>query len=759
MRQKIIAGLGVAIALGVALLWAAGKGWFGLHEGPGTPHPERRPGEVVTAVESQTRASAEDIGAHSDKQILFGDLHVHTTVSFDAFAISMPALDGEGSHPQSDACDYARFCSALDFWSINDHASGLTPRVWEETIDSIRQCNEIAGDPTNPDTVAFLGWEWTQVGTTPEDHFGHKNVVLAHTDDARIPTRPIGAGSTASATSNSVPPTLALGALALSEGGRTHDMARFFQERAAVPTCPDGVPSPDLLPDCRELAETPADLFRKLDEWGHDSIVIPHGTSWGMYGPTGTDWAKQLATRMHDPDRQTLLEIYSGHGNSEEYRDWRGIEEDPDGHVTCPAPRANYLPRCWRAGEIIEQRCLEDGTDPAECETRAADARDLAAQAGLQAHLTIPGYEPSEWLDAGQCRDCAQPAFNFRPGGSAQYIAALTNFDDPADTSAPRRFRFGFLASSDNHFARPGTGYKEVSRRGFTESTNRPPKSTLSAVMTPPKTERASKAVAFDRESSGLQAFQLFEMERQASFFLTGGLVATHANGRDRESIWEALQRRETYGTSGPRILLWFDLLNPPGSRGRSVPMGAEVEMGTAPIFQVRAAGSFAQKPGCPDYATGALSPEEVTRLCKGECYNPSDERRKITRIEVIRIRPQAQAGEPIAPLIEDPWRSFACDPDPAGCAATFTDPEYAVLERDTVYYARVIEDARPTINGGGFRCENDTDGNCTRITLCGTDDATDDCLSDSEPRAWSSPIYVDWPRQTGNEASANSGV
>ena len=118
---------------------------------------------------------------------------MHTTFSADAFMRSLPLLQSEGAHPPADACDFARFCSDLDFWSINDHAEALTPQRWRETQESIRHCNEVAGDPASPDLVAFLGWEWTQVGRSPADHFGHKNVVLRDTDEALVPARPISA--------------------------------------------------------------------------------------------------------------------------------------------------------------------------------------------------------------------------------------------------------------------------------------------------------------------------------------------------------------------------------------------------------------------------------------------------------------------------------------------------------------------------------------------------------------------------------------
>ena len=753
LARFLVPGLLVGVVAVLALVHGAGEGWLGAHESPGEVTAKRIPTEVVASRVRTGKAAAASRDADPSKQILFGDLHVHTTFSVDAFGISLPLLAGEGAHPPADACDYARFCSALDFWSINDHAEGLSSQHWSETVDSIRQCNSVAGDTQNPDVVAFLGWEWTQVGATPEDHYGHKNVILRYTDDDRIPTRPIASRGRA-ARAMAISGGLGFGAVALLSGEpRVHGLARLLAERRAMEDCTEGVPVRELPDGCFESTETPGELFAKLDDWGHDSIVIPHGTTWGFYTPPGSTWDKQLTPAQHDPARQTLVEVFSGHGNSEEYRDFRGSAPAADGRAGCPEPTPEYLPSCWRAGQIIHERCTAAGEDSAECDARAATARQNVVDADIQGFLTVPGAEASDWLDSGQCRDCFQPAFNYRPGGATQYMLALRNFDDPTE---PRRFEFGFMASSDNHTARPGTGYKEIDRRENTEAAGAVTADALGPLSSK-VTEPVPESLAFEPSRMPALAFNAVEAERQASFFLTGGLIAAHAAGRDRDSIWDAMGRREVYGTSGPRILLWFDLLNAPSESGGVLPMGAKTQMATAPEFRVRALGSFEQKPGCPEYTTASLSPERIAHLCRGECYNPSDERRTITRIEVVRIRPQNRPDEPIGPLIEDPWRVIPCPADPAGCSLSFSDTEFESAGRDALYYVRAIEAASLAVNADNLRCSREANGECRESNPCYGDFRTpyqDDCLAETEERAWSSPIFVDFagPRDRGVE-------
>ena len=249
----------------------------------------------------------------------------------------------------------------------------------------------------------------------------------------------------------------------------------------------------------------------------------------------------------------------------------------------------------------------------------------------------------------------------------------------------------------------------------------------------------------FDASTVENAIFGVFESERGASFFLNGGLTAVHAPSRDRNAIYDALQNRQVYGTSGPRILLWFDLLNAPNSRERS-PMGSQASLSEAPIFEVRAVGSFEQKPGCPDYSTGAMSPERIARVCQGECYNPADVRRKISRIEVVRIRPQQSRDEDVSQLIDDPWRSFECEGDPAGCRVVFSDDEFRRSGRDALYYVRAIEEPSLAVQADPLRCERDDRGRCIAVNPCFTldGDISEDCLAPTEERAWSSPIFID---------------
>jgi hypothetical protein len=748
--RLLLAVVVLVVVAGTVIFWSL-RG--GKHEGPGevattrvapdvVAARARTQKEAVAALQQVKPASGEVTAAAPavDKQILFGDLHVHTTFSADAFQRSLPLLQGEGAHPPADACDYARFCSDLDFWSINDHAEAISPRHWQETKETIRRCNAVAGDPKNPDTVAFLGWEWTQVGATKETHYGHKNVIFRDTEEDRVPRRPIGAaGRTLALLRQGQPLRQRLSLVLLDYPNRQRylDFGEYSREVGNTKECPAGVDTRQLPVDCLETADTPRDLFEKLDQWGFDSLVIPHGTTWGLYTPPGVTLDKQLTTAQHDPERQTLIEVFSGHGNAEEFRSWKEIDWDAQGNAVCPAPTKDYLPCCWQAGELIRARCGDAPSE--ECERRVQQARLNYLAAGVTGQRTVPGATAEEWLDCGQCRDCYLPAFAMRPGDSVQYGLAISNFDDPGN---PKRFRFGFIGSSDNHSARPGTGYKDYQRRMMTETTGARDKEWAERMQGPP-VPRTPESLTPEQAIAGAQPSQVVDFERQGSFFLTGGLVAVHSPGRDRDAIWGSLKRREVYATSGDRILLWFDVLNAPDG---SAPMGSEVAMRATPRFRVRAAGSFEQKPGCPDSSENGLAPDRLERLCRGECYNPGDQRRKITRIEVVRIRPQTRKGEPVAPLIEDPWLKFNCPPDPAGCAVEFEDAEFAAGGRDVTYYVRAIQEPTPAINAAGARCTWDASGNCTKVNLCYGDYRTpfdDDCLAPNEERAWSSPIYV----------------
>jgi hypothetical protein len=696
----------------------------------------RKPAAVIDSSARAQREARSELGVAAEKQILFGDLHVHTTYSWDAFLGSLPLVGGEGAHPPADACDFARYCANLDFFALTDHAETLGLAHWQASQDSVRQCNALAGEASSPDLVAFMGFEWSQVGATPQTHFGHRCVVFRETTEEKLPARAIAARDPSGRLQKIARPMRLVRWVQPHDWGAYSRFIDYLDGMLARPWCDPDANTRELPPDCLEVAPTPADLNRKLDEWQADALVIPHGTAWGNYTPATADIAKHLDPEQFDPARQPLIEIMSGHGNSEEYRSWKELLFDEDGMPVCPKPTADYLPCCWQAGEIMRTRCgdLPEG----KCEARVAEARRLAARSYKRPQQVFPDAAPEDWLDCDQCRDCFKPAYALRPRESVQYAMALSNHAATGPGGRPLRFRYGFVASSDNHTARPGTGYKQVERTAMTDGgTGLGPiaSASLQWLQSPDDPQRPTAPRA---DPDGLVG-----VERISSFLYPGGLAAVHSRGRSREAIWEALRRREAYATSGPRILLWFDLLN--GSGGRA-PMGSEMVLGETPRFEVRAVGAFVQKPGCPTWSRKGLSPERLRRLCRDECHHPSDQRHRIVAVEVVRIRPQMAPGEPVELLIEDPWRQLECPGDPAGCVVTFEDPDFAQSGRDAVYYVRALQEETPAINGSPLSTEFDAAGNAVATRVCYGPGTEHGCPAQVRERAWSSPIFVNQP-------------
>ena len=160
----------------------------------------------------------------------------------------------------------------------------------------------------------------------------------------------------------------------------------------------------------------------------------------------------------------------------------------------------------------------------------------------------------------------------------------------------------------------------------------------------------------------------------------------------------------------------------------------------------MKAVGSFKQLPGCPEFTIEGMSGERIEKLCAGECYNPSSERHKVTRIEIIKITPQVNSNENVSELIMDPWLSLPCENNINGCEVKFEDKDFIKDDRQAVYYARAIQEPTETINGDALRCTYDDQGNCLEVNPCYGDyriDENDQCLTKVEHRAWSSPIFI----------------
>jgi hypothetical protein len=239
-------------------------------------------------------------------------------------------------------------------------------------------------------------------------------------------------------------------------------------------------------------------------------------------------------------------------------------------------------------------------------------------------------------------------------------------------------FKYGFIAATDSHNGNPGDTREDV-YPGHLGGQDATMGKRLGYLDAPGPDGRHEKAKKF--------GFTMYN---------PGGLAGVWAPKNTRGAIWDALHRRETFGTSGTRIKVRFfgsfaypgDLHRRPDmvsmAYAKGVPMGGDLKgagKGRAPRFVVQATRD-------PESA-----PLQKVQIVKGWVENGELKSRTFDVVCSDGIRPDrrtgicADNGAKVDPKTCTPVQAKGA----AQLAATWTDPEFDASKR-AVYYVRVLE-------------------------------------------------------------------
>jgi len=235
-------------------------------------------------------------------------------------------------------------------------------------------------------------------------------------------------------------------------------------------------------------------------------------------------------------------------------------------------------------------------------------------------------------------------------------------------------FQFGMIGSTDSHTALAAVEEDNYWGKMVTHE---------------PSPDRASKL------------WGIPEAEMNSALQLASGYAAVWATENTREALFDAMQRREVYATTGPRIRVRFfggwdysaaDLSGPhPALRGyqKGVPMGGELpppnEDGKAPVFMVSALKE-------PDGAN-----LDRIQVVKGWVDSWGEPREQIYDVVWSGERSHNPAGklEAVGDTVDLASASYANSIGAAELATVWTDPDFDPAQ-PAVYYLRVLEIPTP---------------------------------------------------------------
>ena len=612
---------------------------------------------LLLVLETSTASAAGRCRDHDpNRQVFWGDLHVHTAVSMDAnvFGTRLRPADayrfakGEEVSLGLEADRPVRLERPLDFAAITDHASSMggvhlcqtpgSPSYDTPQCRSYREPISIAGKAL-PDVVREMRAKVDMGLDTPE---------VCGEDGARCRAgeRSVWRETQmAAAGANDDSDACAFTSFVAYEYTATPNMTKIHRNvifaNATVPEVPisyDAQPSAvglwrDLKAQCIDAGT------------GCDVLAIPHnpnlsnGHMFGLeYGGAVGVEAQAEVARLR-ASMEPIVEMSQMKGDSECRNDMWNVLGATDELCDFEKMRPPSTPDC------------EDGTGEG-----ALGGQGCVSRRDFVRYALVEGLMEAERLGVNP-------------------------------------FRFGFIAATDGHDAVPG----------------------------PVEEWRQDLILGAAGPRAGRNL---------------GGLAGVWAEENSREAIFDALRRRETYGTSGPRMSVRFfggydlpeGLCDDPDlvARGyaEGVPMGGE--LGTAPKHWLtrktkapRFVVSAMADPGTSAHPGGLL---QRAQIVKGW----ADDDGRIHQ-QVIDV-----AGGPNDAGVD----TASCTPRGAGAktlCGEWTDPDFDP-DRAAVYYARVVEN--PSCRQSGWAC---VDGP-NRPAWC---DAPTTVKTIQE-RAWTSPIWTE---------------
>lgn len=596
------------------------------------------------------------------RNLYWGDTHIHTRYSFDAWVIDTRGEPGDAYafargeamrimplDPEGNGTTEVRIDRPLDFAAVTDHSEYLaeidsctvpgTAAYDTDTCRNYRIADQntiiaVGGRLTNPrpqrfadicqaiDCAATSRGVWTRIREDAEAWYDRTSACEFTTFQAYEYSSAVGVSN-------------------------LHRNILFRNERT-----PDHVTSTFEEP-------LPQGLFDRLEEdcllagTGCDLISIPHNSNWSngnlfaMEYPAGSSLETQRRLAERRVALEPIVEIFQHKGDSECQNGLRSVAAAPD------------------------ELCTFE-------------------------KLRRPPYE-----------DC----FDTPGGGGVAGFGCYSRFDFvrnvlkegllEAERIGANPWQLGIVAATDTHNATAGM----VSERDYVGHFGSNEIEPEDRLADPPLTP------------GGI-------------VLNPGGLMGVWSVENSRDALFEAMRRREVYGTSGPRIALRFfggwdypadlcdraDLVDVGYASG--VPMGGELSGsdGAAPTFVVSAladAGTT-ERPGAP-----------------------------LQRLQVIKgwLDAEGALQERVLDVAGDAGNGAdvdlsTCEPRGAGASslcAVWTDPEFDP-ELRAFYYVRVVEN--PTCRWSWWTCkdlpEGDRPENCDDPTVPRT----------IQERAWSSPIW-----------------